>query len=742
MRNDTHPSVLGQVKAIAFALSLCCIGAAAAQPAADSPTIAGAWRVWREALHARAASLDPRDLAERERELSAWLDGLDRRIPVPPAALADVPEFGPAMHQAARAQRESALGRIVARVHPQAPLLDDPAIETDTRAAVTRLNTWYSRAEAFAADFHAARAALDAGFTLEEGGEASPRAVIARWTRDGLLREPAVARAVAPIIERIDALDAVSRLTDSAALLAAARSAGTAHPERLFAAWRRLGERPASPWPAGAQDLQAEVGLRAELLDAAAAIGNKPRAAALAEEVSIAQRQRLVRVLNTSTDDDMLRAAVAAMGAFDVDSSVLDGRVRYNLLLLALKDDVADRADHAARARVLAFIEQAGALPGGVAHLAGALPTVRLLESIALGAAAPVPSADPQRHGPAALDLMPDERDGRIVFVLRAADGNSDVVFEFTRISTGRGDAFVTTHEITVGQVGAIIAQRGAERALAEVQPHFSPLNDTRAGPRAWVWGSDAHGLPVVQPAPSWLSPSAILAGADYPPGQAPARPGPDSPMQHLRPAAAAYIASLLNCRLPTVAEWQALAAAEDPQVRPGLTNLRDARWGQYREHLANRAAAGRLARSPGEGAFIPAGFPFAFDAGETLAWDDGWLFFAPVAVGTQDATPHVLGNVAEFVTVDVWPVAKNNVDAVRWAAKNAQQLRVIGGSALFHLQMDPFVAHEIDVIDSNEGFADVGFRMAFAAPARSPAGDIASAVLGVLTPTPYLKPR
>lgn len=742
MPNAPTLHVRAPVRALALAAALCGGAFAHAQPSADSPSITNAWRAWRDALHARAATLDPRDLAERERELSRWLDELDRRLPAPPASLARVPVIGPALHDAARAQREAAIARVVARVHPQAPVLDDPAVETETRSGATRLAAWYARAEALAADLSALRGALDSARALDEGGDASPRAVVARWTREGLLREPAVARAAAPVTDRVAALERIAVTADSAALLDAARSAGEARPEQLFAAWRRLGERPASPWPAAAADLRAETDLRPLLLGAARAAPDAARARALAEEVRIGQRQRLMRVLNTVTDDDTLRAAGAAMEAFGVDPAMLDGRVRYNLLLLALKDDVASLADPAARVRIRAFVEQAAVLPGGVGYLAGSLPTVRTLEAIADGAQPGAAPADPGLHGPAGVGLQAVERDGRVLVTLPGVNGAGSVSVEFVRVSADSGDAFVTTHEVTVGQVGAIVAARGAERALVEVQPHFTPLNDTRAGPRSWVWGADAHGLPVVLPAPSWLSPAAILAGADYPPGQAPAKPGPDSPMQHLRPAAAAYIASLLNCRLPTVAEWAALARALEPEVLPGRTNLRDARWARYRDHIAAKAASGRLVEPAAAGAFIPQGFPVAFEGGEALRWDDGWLFFAPASMGLQDGQPHVLGNVAELVTTDVWPSPQSPAHAIRTAKDQAQQLRVVGASALSHLQIDPFVPYEIDPIDAGEGYADVGFRLAFSALDLPRDDGVARAVQRALTPTPYLKPR
>lgn len=703
---------------------------------ADSPAINAAWRTWRDALHARAATLDPRDLAARAQAMKSWLIELDSRIPRPPAGLAR-------LHAAAMSQREQALSRVLARVQPQAPVLDDPVLETEIDSAVTRLGGWYARAAALAADLERITAALAAAQTLDEGGaDGSIRALSEKWTRDGLLRDAATAAAAAPVLDRVEQLEHIARQTDSAAIVEIARSAPADRPERLFAAWRRLGERPASPWPADAADLDVEMQLRARLLEAAARIPEAARSRTLADEVRAAQTQRIVRVLNTCADDATLRAAAAAMPKLDVPAAALDGRVRFNLLLLELKDGLEAADDGAARERVAAFMKAASDLPGGIAFLSGALPTMEALRAIADGPGVIAPTADPIRSGPAAHGLEAVEDGERIVFTIPALAGAPGASLEFVLVGVGARQTYISTHEVTVGQFASIVAFRNAQRLLIKVQPHFKPLDDTRPGPRSWVWGADEFGVPMVQPAPSWLSPTAILAGVDFPPGHAPAKPNADSPMQHLRPAAAVFVANLIDCRLPTVEEWRALATAHSPDIRPGQTNLRDLSWSAYRAHLAARAAAGRWTESPSAGSFTPAGSTLDNAAGDPVAWDDGCLFFGP-ATTEQGVVHHVWGNVAELVTVEPWPTLANLEATLAQATDKAQDLRVVGGSSLSHTDLDPRTPLVLDVVDALDGFSDVGFRLAFSvSEVRGPRSGVASSALRLLTPTPYLRPR
>lgn len=705
---------------------------------ADSPAIQAAWRSWREALNARAATLDPRDLAARDQAMKTWLVELDSRIPRPPAGLGR-------LQAAAMAQREQAISRVLSRVQPQAPVLDDPVLETEIDSAVTRLGGWYARAAALAADLERLAAALAAAQSLDEGGAAgSVRALSEKWTRDGLLRDPATAAAAAPVLDRVEQLEHIARQTDSVALVEIARSAPADRPERLFAAWRRLGERPASPWPADAADLQAEIDLRARLLDAAARVADPTRARALADEVRVAQTQRFIRVLNSSVDDATMRAAAESMPALGVSPASLDGRVRFNLLLLQLKEDLVSMDDARARERVERFVEAASELPGGVAFLAGALPTMNALRGVLEGGHAPVPAADSERleSGPAAHGLEAIIEGDRLGFMIPALGNVPAARLEFVLVGEAPSQVYVTSHEVTVGQVASIVAFRSAQRALAEVQPYFKPLDDTRPGPRTWVWGSDEYGVPGIQPAPSWLSPTAILAGVDFPAQQVPVKPSADSPIQYVRPAAAVFVASLIDCRLPTIAEWQAMAARYSPAIRPGQTNLRDERWGAYRARMAAREASGRWTEPPSAGSFVPAGSTVDNSGGEPLPWDDGWLFFAPMSED-RDAVSHVWGNVAEFVTTSGWPLSPNPQEALAHVARHVQDLRIIGGSALSHPDLDPREGSELDVVDALDGFSDVGFRLAFSpSKVRAQAAGVAASARQVLNPTPYLRPR
>jgi hypothetical protein len=100
---------------------------------------------------------------------------------------------------------------------------------------------------------------------------------------------------------------------------------------------------------------------------------------------------------------------------------------------------------------------------------------------------------------------------------------------------------------------------------------------------------------------------------------------------------------------------------------------------------------------------------------------NDGSLFFQPVASPGGNVFRHLVGNVAEYVCDS--PQAFNQSEKTaagvkKFVEQTSKSLFVIGGSAL----SPPDVPYDkpLPLAHPDEGYADVGLRLAFTAPSRS----------------------
>jgi formylglycine-generating enzyme required for sulfatase activity len=166
--------------------------------------------------------------------------------------------------------------------------------------------------------------------------------------------------------------------------------------------------------------------------------------------------------------------------------------------------------------------------------------------------------------------------------------------------------------------------------------------------------------------------------------------------------------ATILGCRLPTPQEWR-LASRASPTERP---NLRDQTWRVQYQWAADRRANGYL---PDRGIFVPSNevpnrevWTESQVVGRTRsaadrAYNDGVLFFHEVAPDGGQSFNHLVGNVGEYVL-------------------DGERMYVVGASALSPPAPVRSVEQPHEVANwrdgSNEGYSDVGFRLAFAAPA------------------------
>lgn len=242
-------------------------------------------------------------------------------------------------------------------------------------------------------------------------------------------------------------------------------------------------------------------------------------------------------------------------------------------------------------------------------------------------------------------------------------------------------------------------------------------------------------------------------------PGPTPRTPTSSSPMQQIAVADAMLISSAFGCRLPSVQEWTTALKASGGAGAAG-ENRRDQSWRAYQVVVDRlRTEGGR--RVPGEGDLG------SFDAAlatqgrggakpstdDVVSADDGVQWLAPVerrvgerADGEASGFVHLVGNVAEYVTVerpnDDAPRPVRASEALAQAGEKGDAVRVIGASALSPASVSATEARAMPVEIRHMGFADVGMRLAFAAPGAGREKRLADRVLRVLDPMPRLERR
>jgi hypothetical protein len=258
-------------------------------------------------------------------------------------------------------------------------------------------------------------------------------------------------------------------------------------------------------------------------------------------------------------------------------------------------------------------------------------------------------------------------------------------------------------------------------RDVAPMLWSYDPRDgDPRPGPRSWEWPRYGRLTSGIRRTNVWLAAS----GDHYPESLAtsenrtvlrdengrPARelnPSKRQPMQYVSPQAAIYFSDLLSCRLPTNSEWKAAY-----RVHGGdHWNLRDHTFKVLQRWLQTPSAADRY--MPDLGIFMSANEkPTAgiWSESKVMAgaqssdreYDDGALWFREVAPAGMNVFNHLVGNVAEMTL------------------ENAH-VYTIGGSALSPPTRP--IDQELEIPNwkgGNKGYSDVGFRLAFSAPASA----------------------
>ncbi len=679
-----------------------------------------------------------------------------------------------------KSERDEALAAAAAGVLAVAPerWSQSLAIEVSAPGEVPR-EALRENAQRLLVDANTIELLMAQGYShAEPGPDGMPSvAHLAQSVRDN----PSFARlegAVGPVLSRVRTVASLESELDAEMVLGVAQFAADAPPpgraSEILGAWRRLGEL---EWPETIADLDKA----AEIYDR----GVRPALDALPAERGVELRalaantakSMWTRFAARCADGASLDAALAkreAFGCSESDAAQIPATLRFDALRGTLRQELdaalqlpIDKSDPAARAAADRFVAGVAALGASIAQR----PEVaRLVEQLRT---TPHTSGqdDLRRLGPGATGwrLTDSAEGGKLVTFAAPAGGilpgeqTTPRTITFRRVETsdaGRS-AYLSTSEVSLGLFSSVVSKATPSSEIGlgrwpEVRPLLSPFDprtdDPRPGPRVWTWNPNAswawgsgdgprRGEPMIpaggvvsDASHGWLRPMTRPGLAYYPPdlflGGGPAVPATVHPMQYVSPRAALFMARLTGCRLPSVDEWRrALAHKSDD-----APNLRDHRWKRQYNHV--RELVTYAPEFPAAGIFWPLGseHPAVADD-ETIAVeaDDGWLWFAPVE-GAKSGFHHLIGNVAEYVVESAEDLESLAADpeAVAGALGRGEQLRVIGGSALSSPQIAVDLPAPVPFSQSMEGFSDVGFRLAFAAPT--------TAAVGGAAPEPHAK--
>lgn len=731
---------------------------------ADSDALNAAWLVGRDALLARFAALEFNELREAVKALEAELgfaarafgpgapdDDLGGRIARPPDARPSPWAVRAAAF--AGAQREAALAAALARAgEPGAPAFR-PTIEraaAEHAATLDALARTVARLETVQRRLDLGDAFIDAADGADTGRLAEALALADELSRAA----PPTAEALGELRQRLTALRQIAAESDPGALVARIRDARPDRPEAAVAAWERLSS-PAVNWPRDAQDLASGAAVRDSLARVAQSIADPARSAELSEAFAAQLAARWVALATRAADLPALEAAALAAPDFGVRTDALPARLRYNLALQNARRALARAGsdDEATRAAASAFLAQTRGLAG---LPPGATERVAALAQLVDGAEPETPSIDPLTLGPGAAGWRGEaDAAGTLIFT----SGNARL--EFTRLEVQRAGETVPVYfgvaEVSVGQFAQMAAHARKTDELRQTLAPFDPATATWVGPRSWTWnaaGAIVHG-------PLWLrldanvtpqrpayAPSLVRAGDPRRiREEAGGEPTADHPIQQISPAAAVLAARLAGCRVPTSDEWRAALASLPADVPLSSWNLRDATFAAQRAHVAAMQAQVVNKASfawPDAGVLLPESPRVPEGERATAhAFDDGVLWFTPVNADTRHDVRHLVGNVAEFVfdQPDLLDACAPTAAAVHAALGRAPDaLGAIGGSALSPPEVAPETRVPIDLLFSSEGFADVGFRLAFTARGtRPPRETLASKALRILAPDAFL---
>jgi formylglycine-generating enzyme required for sulfatase activity len=658
-----------------------------------SDVINAYWEDWKHVLTTSLSEItNHNDLFHTYRHqtdaLQKTLLGLDTDFPPVPAG------FDTTFAAAATEYRERELGKLLAALEPA-----HPESVPGEKAVADEYSQWCDNLVALGHDFPIRSELLTLGDNPDQTWKQKSPAF---W------ETPTIQHFVAADLKRLDRLRAISKLARPDLIDAATESTV---PEITFAAWELLGGPTISPsWPSELGDLETEKDIRDKLGSMAAGFGDAHAKQIVSTALAEQGMTRWRRFVQSANSQAVLQQAMELKNAFGRDSDLFSGlspEARFNLALYLGRAQMRQSDDRAA-APVIAALNQSAQ------ELADHKPVQRLLDRLARIQVKEKFS-----------DQNPGDR-----FTLQVPGANPPFVFQRVEPTDDR-PFYLCTTAVSFGQFVGVIQAAGAWDKAAEFSWGVAPgQRDARRGPRVWEW-TPRPPFQMVNPL-LWLRPD---DDNDYAPAfridrfnrtalseDVGGNPSPEHPMQQIPAEAAVYFAGLCGCRLPTASEWRNAYAIFERTVPPERWNLRDQTWDQQRRYAA--ASTSLTIRWPDEGIFLPeqVTIPMGPDA-KARPETDGTLFFRPVNGPGGGTFQELVGNVAQFIceAPDAFDDLqdKSSAAAIRRFLEQAPgSLFVIGGSALS--PPDVPLQTPLPLVHSDVGYSDVGFRLAFTAPARS----------------------
>ncbi|HEX4793927.1 MAG TPA: SUMF1/EgtB/PvdO family nonheme iron enzyme [Humisphaera sp.] len=633
------------------------------------------------------------------------LHNLDSEFPAVPTGL---PE---AFTLTARNHREQELARLLPLINTQTATLDPDKL----KAAEQEFTEWTNDLSALAKDFPITREVL----TLDDRPDLQWKTHAAFWN------DPAIVALVAPDIDRINRLQALTTLGRADLIKTAQESK---EPEIVLAAWELAGANSTKPaWPLAAGELASDAAVAQKLTDMVGGLRSMSQSDSLRTRILEQEPPRWRRFVENATSEAMIEEAInhrPAVGTTDEQLAAMPPAARYNFWNFVLHQGMTQKNDQVVRSALSGLRTTASELTGRTetADLANRIAGLETKEAFA--------------------DLNPGDEVAIALPGLRAP-------MTFHRVDPSSTRPFyLATTEVSLSQFTAVIQSAGAWAAVKKLLwANLPGQSDTRKGPRVWEW-TDQPTTPISSPQ-YWLSPDddndfaeplragrfnrMVLAS------KAGGPPEPDHPMQQISAQGALFFAALCGCRLPSPDEWLAAYEKFEKNAPAAHWNLRDQTWLAQQKYAAQTP----ISHTMDDGIFRPEGDASPHGASATaVSQNDGILYFRHVNAAGDAAVFHdLVGNVAEFVCSATGAFERssnrNTAEGVRdFAKEHAADLFVIGGSALSPPQVP--VDKPLAMSKSDQGYADVGLRLAFTAPART----LAERVKWNLGEHPYLWPK
>ncbi len=682
-------------------------------------------------------------LAEKADRLSSFLVGIPRQFTAEPVVKAgdERPWNVALVTTEVKSRRRHAVSSCLSFANWQKvlPGQEDPSFTQNRDHQISAYNTWRAGLSKIVPAFNRIQDALNAGYLLtEKPGSLSVTLgeFHAEQQKDPVLRDPAVSKAVQAMVARLDALKQVAALTDPQRLLAQVNAGRQGSFESARAAWLRLG-RLSRPWPSSPAELKQEIEARKNLSALYGLLSDATRKAALQQELAVESPGRWEAYFVNVSGVGQIEDAVGQMAQFGVKpDGQLPPLARFRLDMYAFRRDVSAQPGKLPDAQVKQiigdFLAKLQSMPGAFRQRSDVLGMTGELGKIQKEPGGG--GVDLTKAGPAGLGHWRIARQtaDTVTYSWEWQPGKTEELTFRKVTTTGGKRCFLCTTETPVDLFRKVVAKN-----WQDVNALLVP-DDDAYGPRVWVrsggelavsarWLHNVHSMideVKLRRYAEAAKPSEMPTGAH--------------PMQHVSLAGAIYFCRLMNCRLPTSAEWLAALQA-NKAASPEKPNLRDETWRIQRDHMISLEENDGVPvewNYPYAGIFSPRGIAVKKKR-EALpvsgAGNDKHLWFAKVDTGGQAAFQHLVGNVAEFTYEDPdefqntkggSAVTTGEVMKLAKAAKVAA--RVIGGSALSAPEVARDKPQELPEPRSDEdpkqafSFSDVGFRLAFlAGPGR-----------------------